>query len=189
MSIAKWTFAGARTSVNISGTDYPFGGGWVLDIVTNNEGNAQMLLSTAYPNPGSLWQWDPPIIGLDALTEADSDSTAATLQTAVNALDSVVGSVLTPFGTAGSQSPVLLCDASVWASYQFSITLPTTDGVGGSTATDLETAQLLTTSPADGKLSAADITAVTDALVTYLLGMSTVTACTVAQNTVTPGSV
>jgi hypothetical protein len=180
MSNVKWT--GTIPSVIvISDTPYPNGAGAVLDIVTGS-GNTQMYLYTAYPNPGFEYFDDPPVIGYDALTATDAANTAAALQSAVNDLDGVTDSTLTtisvttgPFGNAN-----LLFDSAGWTNYVFTITLPTQDDA------DTEWAALFTSSPADGMLSSDDISTITSALVSFIEGLDTVTACTVAQATVTP---
>jgi hypothetical protein len=181
MSNLKWS-QGGSFSITIDDTEYPVGSVQILDIVTST-GNTQMVLSTAYPNPGVLWEEDPPIIGFDALTEADAYGTATTLQSVVNAFDGVTGSTLTPFSVSGGDNFSLLFDSAEWANFTFNIALPTADEV-----TNADSAQLMTASPADGVLSSADIAAVNAALVTYIEGLDTVTACTVTQLTVTPST-
>jgi hypothetical protein len=130
-----------------------------------------MFFYTGYPQNG-----DP-----DALTLANSDNTAAALKVAVDGLATVTASTLTLFTVSGGSAQPLF-DADKWASFIFSITLPTEFG-GNS-----DSAQLTSASPADGKLTAADLATVTSVLVTFIETLPTVTACTVTQQTVIPST-
>lgn len=181
MSSVFWVGFGPRTYGLIGETEYPAGGAWVLDITTES-GSTQMFFYTAYPSVGAMWEDEPPIFGYDALTLTDSDNTAATLQSAVNDLEVVTDSTLTAFGISTNGGFSLLFGSEEWANYSFSISLPTQDD------TNTDSAQLTTRSPADGILSSEDIGTVTAAIVTFIEGLDTVTACTVTQQTVTPST-
>jgi hypothetical protein len=151
--------------------------GYVLDVVTSS-GSTQMNLSTVWPVPDDEL----------ALTQANADATAAALQSAVNSLSGVISSVLTPFsvqGPAGTVNPTpnvsLFYDADSYACFLFTLTVPSEFG-------STLSAQLISASPADGKLSAANLATVTTALVTFIETLPTVTACTVAQQVIVPGT-
>lgn len=145
---------------------------WVLDIVAS-AGSSQMYLVTTFPNDGA------------ALTQAEASGAATAMETAVTALADVTSTTLTEVSVSGwitaYQSAVLLLDSAQWQGWSFTISLP--DGGFGLGWTG---AYLYTASPADGKLTTADISAVTAALATYFGGLTTVTACSVAQQAVTP---
>jgi len=184
MSSVKWTQTAGRSSAEVNGVSYPVGGAWVLDIITGT-GNTQMFFSTAYPSPGYMQYNDPPIYSFDALTEADSDGTAAALKTAVDALSGVVGSTLTAFSVTQGVGVHLLFDAN-WSNFLFNITLPT-EISGQENGSD--SAQLTTASPADGKLSQADIDTITASLVAHIKTLNTVADCSVVQSVVTPATI
>lgn len=177
MSNVKWNQGFGN---NLPG-EGQLGSSYVLDIVTD-AGDTQMNLYTFYPDTG-----------FDALTAASADDTAAALQSAVNALSAVTSSVLTPLsvqgppGTVNTSAPItVLYDAAAYACWLFAVTLPTEYSEYGDSS---DGASLITASPADGALSAADLATVTAALVTFMESLPTVTACTVTQQSVVPGTV
>lgn len=182
MSAVFWTGTPPQADTVIGETSYPNGGSWVLDITTES-GSTQMFLYTNYPSPGVLIEDDPPIIGYDALSEADAEGTAAALQTAVNGLASVTDSTLTKLAVTG-QGVSILFAAEEWANYQFNITLPTEfEG------TNFDYAQLLTRSPADSVLAQGDIDTVNAAVNSYISGLDTVTDVDTVLSFVTPGTI
>ena len=149
---------------------------YVLDIVTGS-GDTQMVLTVAWPG------WDG-----SALTQADADAVAAALRSAVDALSDVTSSVLTTVSITGNlylnPFAVLSFDSGDYAAFQFQLSLPTGWGDG-----NFSLAMLVAASPADEKLTAADLATVTAALVTFFESLHTVTACTVTQLAATPDTV
>lgn len=81
-------------------------------------------------------------------------------------------------------APPLKLNSSDWALYTAAIT-PVTPGVSG----PLASAFLATRSPADGILASGDITSLAAALQSAVAALGSVTACSVAQSTISPSSV
>lgn len=160
---------------NVKWTPYQFGwASYVLDITTGS-GNTQMFLGLSY---GAI---DPAGTGL---TQADADGTAAAMQSAVNGLSEVTGSTLTPFsGSSGAPSSVLF-DSAAYASFQFSITIPST-----SFGDYAFSSYLVTASPVDSILSSGDLSTVTAAITTYMEAMPNVISCTTMQQSITPSTI
>lgn len=155
---------------NFKWSPYLGSASYVLDIVTGS-GNTQMYLGLAYGSVDSLGT---------GLTQTDADNTAAAMRTAVNGLTGVTGSTLTAFSNPGGY---LLFDSAAYANFQLDLEIPDSFA-----SPDHVLNYLVTASPADGILSSGDLSTVTAAVRTYMLGMSNVVSCTVTQLTVTPAT-
>lgn len=143
---------------------------YVLDVTTGS-GNTQMFLGLQYGPQ------DPSGTGL---TQTDADGTASALKTAVDGLSSVTSSAKTTYSATDGY---LLFDSAAYANHQFDIAIPDNfsnpDHVFGF---------LVSASPADGILSSGDLSTVTSAVRSYMLGMTNVVSCTVTQLSVTPAT-
>ncbi len=143
---------------------------YVLDITTGS-GSTQMFLGLSYGSTDSLGT---------GLTQTDANNTAAALRTAVNGLTGVTGSTLTAVSAPDSYT---LFDSAAYANFQLDLEIP--DSFANP---DHVINYLVTASPADGILSSGDLSTVTAAVRTQMLGMSNVVGCTVTQLAVTPSS-
>lgn len=168
MSNLKWQLGGALNS-GLSAI-------YVLDIVSTN-GDAQMFVAAEWPNED----------GSD-FVQSDADAVGAELKTVVDALADVTSSALTTLAVTGETGLIqgdfcLEFDSGAYAAWTFALTLSPGDGAG------FTNAYLISSSPADGKLSSGDLSTVTSNLRTYLLGLTHVTGCVTTQHSVTPGTV
>jgi hypothetical protein len=168
MSNLKWQLGGALNS-GLSAI-------YVLDIVTTN-GGAQMFTATEWPNEDG-----------SNFTQGDADAVGAELKTLVDGLADVTSSTLTTLAVTGETGLIqgdfaLEFDSGDYAAWTFALTLSPGDGAG------FTNAYLVSSSPADGKLSFGDLSTVSSSLETYFLGLTDVTGCVTTKHAVTPGTV
>lgn len=150
------------------------GSSYAVDIVPAGGGAAQVFLNTSWPQDGS------------GLAQSDADNAAAALETAVAALSSVTSATLTTVAPSSPApifaAPALFFNSAQYAAWIYQVSLP------GAFYGGISQAYMISSSPADGKLSGTDLASVTAAVVTFCLTMATVTACTVTQQSVTPAT-
>lgn len=159
------------------------GSPYVLDI-TLTIGTTQIIFATSFPGDQST------------LTAADADSLAATVQTAVEAISGVTAVTLAQIEVNGAQwrdmdsayPGALTFPAAQWANWLGGWPAdPAFSPLEQSGYKITSTLGVITRSPADGMLTAAQITTVTDALAaaaTALAGMPV----TLTRQALTPAS-